>query len=124
MSNAATLAPITDSEQARIFDLSSRVLRAALWASAAHYVAIAVLLKMYTHIPLVVAVVLGVLGMASNVAIERYLWRRNRARLSQFVNPVTGELPGGRLPLPWRVRWGLPLWVLALTAAVVYLAAI
>ena len=56
MSNVATLAPITDSEQARLVDLSARVLRAALWASAAHYVAIAVLLKIYTHIPLVVAV--------------------------------------------------------------------
>lgn len=124
MSNAVTLAPITDAEQARLFDLSSRILRVALWASAAHYVAMAVLLKVYTHIPLVGAVVLGVLGVASNVAIEQFLWRRNRARLAQFIDPFTGELSGGRLPLPWRVRWGLPLWVGALIAAVVYLAAI
>jgi hypothetical protein len=47
------------------------VLRAALWASAVHYLAIAALLKIYAHIPLVVAVVLGVLGVAGK--------RRDRA---------------------------------------------
>lgn len=123
MLHAASLAPITDSEQAQRFDLSCRALRAVLWAGAVYYVAFAALLKIYAHVPVVVAVVLGVLGVAGNIAIERYLWRRNRARVSQLIDPFTGELPGGRLPLPWHLRWGLPLWSVALIALVVYLAA-
>ncbi|MGH2849061.1 MAG: hypothetical protein ACRDLP_00415 [Solirubrobacteraceae bacterium] len=81
-------------------------------------------MKVYTHIPLAVAVVLGVLCVAGNLAIDRSLWRQNRVRLSKVVDPVTGELPGGRLPIPPWVRCGFPLWALALIAIVLYLAAI
>jgi hypothetical protein len=124
VASPATAAPITDPDEARRFDLSCRLLRAVFWASAVHWVAAVALLKIYAPIPLAVAVVLGVLGVAGNLAIERSLWRRNQLRLSQVVDPVTGELPGGRLPLPWRVRYGFPLWSVVLIAAVIYLAAI
>ena len=94
-----------------------------LWASAVHWAAAVALLKLYLHIPLAAAVALGVLGVAGNLAVERSLWRRNQVRLSQVLDPITGELPGGRVPLPLRVRYGLVAWSVGLVAIVVYLAA-
>ena len=104
--NPPTLKPITDPQEAQWVDLSHRLLRAAPWLSAVYYAAIAALLKLYTHIPLVIAAVLGTLGVVGDLAVERHLWHRNRARLSQLLDPVTGELPSGRLPLPMQVHSG------------------
>jgi hypothetical protein len=51
----------------------------------------------------------------------RYFARVHRARLSQFTDPMTGELqvPGGRLPLPRRLR--LAPWTLVLAGIAVLL---
>jgi hypothetical protein len=124
VSKPKAVEPTTDSQRAQQVDLSGRLLRAVLWLSAAYYAAIAALLKLYAHIPLVVAVVLGVVGVVGDLAVERHLWRRNQERLSQLLDPVTGEPPGGRLPLPAQVRYGLPLTAVALVAVVIYLAAL
>jgi hypothetical protein len=124
MSQPAALTPITDPQQARRLDLSCRTLRVALWSGAVVWADMVALLKLYAHIPLAVALVLGAFGVVSHVAIERYIWRRSQPRLSPFIDPVTRELPGGRLPLPRNARYLLPLSAVGITAAVVYLAAI
>jgi hypothetical protein len=97
-------------------------MRAAIWASAFHWAAAAALLMVYAHISFGVALAVGAVGVISNLAIDRYLWRRNHPRVAPFLDPMTGELPGGRLPLPWQTRYALPAWALVVIATVTYLA--
>ena len=108
---------------AQATDLSSRYLRAALWMAAAQYVVVFALIKMETHLAVVVVVVLGAMFIASNLATERYLWRRNRARIGAMLDPFTGEIPGGRIPFPPRFGYGVAAWLTAEVALVAYLAA-
>lgn len=124
MANSTPQEPITDAKAAQQADFAQRLLRAVMWLSAAYSAAVAALLKLYAHIPLAIAVLIGILGVVGNLAVERYLWRRHRSRLSQLLDPVTRELPGERMPLPTQVRYGFPLTAVALVVLVVYLAAI
>jgi hypothetical protein len=71
---------------------------------------------------LAAAVLIALVGIVYTLGLIRYFARVHRARLSQFVDPMTGELhvPGGRLPLPRRLR--LAPWTLILAGIAVLLA--
>ena len=75
------------------------------------------------HLPLALAVLIGALGVVNTVALERKIWRRNKPALAPFIDPVSHELPGGRLPLSHRTRHAIPLPAVITTAATIYLAA-
>jgi hypothetical protein len=98
--------PITDRDAAQRFDLSSRILRVTLLLGGTQWLFVAALLKVTAHLPLTVAVLIALVGSLYNLGLIGYFARLHRARLSQFTDPMTGEIgvPGGRLPLPRGLR--------------------
>lgn len=114
--------PITDQDEAQRFDLSSRMQRYVLLLSGMYWVFIAALLNVAGRFSLVAAVLFALVGIVYTLVLIRRFAREHRARLSQFTDPMTGELrvPGGRLPLPPRLRRAL--WVIILVGVAVLLA--
>jgi hypothetical protein len=113
--------PITDQDEAQRFDLSSRILRATLLVGGIYWLFIAALLNVASSLSVAPAVLIGLVGIVYNLGLIRYFARVHRARLSQFTDPMSGELrvPGGRLPLPRRLI--LAPWVLVLAGIAVLL---
>jgi hypothetical protein len=116
--------PITDPGEAQSFDLSSRVVRALLLVGGTQWLFVAALLGVRTSLPLAAVAAVALAGIAYTLAIVRYFARLHRARLVQFIDPVTGELsiPAGRLPMPRRVQLGRWALVLGQIAVVVWLS--
>jgi len=113
--------PITDQDEAQRFDLASRVLRFTLLLSGMYWLFMAALLNVTARLSSLAALLIALVGIVYTFALIRYFARVHRARLSQFTDPMTGELrvPGGRLPLPPRLR--LAPWALVLVGIAVLL---
>jgi O-antigen/teichoic acid export membrane protein len=89
-------------EQARQVDYQFRLLdRLFLVGAVTYWLVAAILIVM--NVPLVIAILFGVVGTVAFLGLRRYFGGIRRRRLGEFINPYTGELtvPGGPKPLRW-----------------------
>jgi hypothetical protein len=89
-------------ERARDVDYQFRLLdRLFLVGAVVYWLVAAILIVM--DVPVIIAVLFGVAGTLSFLALRRYFNTVRRRRLGEFINPYTGELtvPGGPKPLRW-----------------------
>lgn len=114
--------PITDPDEAQRFDLSSRILRLTLLIGGTQWLFVAGLLHLKMRLSLAVAVLIVLVGIVYTLGLIRYFAALHRRRLSHFTDPRSDELrvPGGRLPLPRRLRRAP--WVFVLVEIAVLLA--
>jgi len=97
-------AQVTEPEKARTTERAYRLLELCMLVGGTQWLFAAGLLAERTSVPPVVDVLVGVVGVLVTAAWIVYFRRQSRARLSKFVDPMTGalRLPGERLPLPRR----------------------
>ena len=89
-------------ERARQVDYQFRLLgRLFLVGAVVYWLVAAILIVM--DVPVIIAVLFGVVGTVSFLALRRFFNTVRRRRLGEFINPYTGELtvPGGPKPLRW-----------------------
>src|ERR671935_1271353 len=89
-------------ERARQVDYQFRLLdRLFLVGAVVYWLVAAILIVM--DVPVILALLFGVVGTAAFLGLRRYFGSVRRRRLGQFINPYTGDLivPGGPKPLRW-----------------------
>jgi hypothetical protein len=113
--------PLVDPDEARDFDRGSRTLDRVLVTCLSYYAALGVLIALATTAA--VGAIAGAVAVAWEIWVIAYMRRLRRARLVNFVDPLTGEvvIPGGALPLAAKVRYGTPAsTVLVVTVVIAF----
>jgi hypothetical protein len=97
---------ITDPEAARAADMAFRSLRVKIAVGGTQWLFVAGVLALVTSLSRTLDVVVAIAGAGYAVGLAGYFGRRHRSALSEFADPVTGEIavPGARLPIPHRER--------------------
>lgn len=104
-------AAITDPLEAREADLGYRAVRVAAGLTLIQGVAGASLLVMWSSVPAAGGGLIALAFATASACLLRWASNESRRRLASFADPLTGEItiPGGRTPLPRRLRHAVPI---------------